>query len=75
MVVKANSKGQGILSLVVLSGIDELYDKLQGSKDYSPLDCTLVYHHSVLSDKVQMKVAFVTSMRTFEFKKIPFGLV
>ena len=52
-VVKTQSTTQGILSLVPFPKTDELYAMLNGSTDYSSLDCTAGSHHIALSPKTQ----------------------
>lgn len=73
-VKKAHSKAQGVLTLVPLPKIDELYARLLGSKVYSTIDCTSGYHHIGLSKSAQKKSAFVTPFGKFEYRKTPFGL-
>ncbi len=73
-VQKAHSKAQGVLSLVPLPKIDELYARLKGSSVYSTLDCMQGYHHIGLSEEAQRKSAFVTPLGKFEYHKTPFGL-
>ena len=73
-VVKPSSKAQGVLALVPLLKVIELYAMLNGSTVYSPLDCTSGYHDISLSPEVQKKCAFVTLISKFEFKKVPCGL-
>ena len=73
-VQKAHSKAKGILSLVPLPKIDEIYARLQGSGVYTTLDMRSGYHHLVLSKKSRPKSAFVTPLGKWEFKRCPFGL-
>ena len=73
-VQKAHSKAKGILSLVPLPQIDEIYARLQGSGVYTTLDMRSGYHHLVLSKKSRPKSAFVTPLGKWEFKRCPFGL-
>ena len=73
-VQKAHSKAKGILSLVPLPKIDEIYAHLQGSGVYTTLDMRSGYHHLVLSKKSRPKSAFVTPLGKWEFKRCPFGL-
>ena len=71
---KAFSKAKGILTLVPLPKIDELYARLKGSNIYSTFDMRSVYYHMVLSEKSRPKSAFVSSFGKWEFKRCPFGL-
>ena len=73
-VQKAYSKAKGVLSLVPLPKIDQIYARLIGSTIYSTLDLRSGYHHIALSDESQPKTAFVTPMGKFHFTKVPFGL-
>ena len=56
---KAHSKAKGILTLVPLPKIDEIYAKLEGSTIYSTLDMRSGYYHLELSPESQPKSAFV----------------
>ena len=67
-VQKAHSKAKGILSLVPLPKIDEIYTRLQGSGVYTTLDMRSGYHHLVLIKKSRSKFAFVTPLGKWEFK-------
>ena len=71
---KAFSKAKGILSLVPLPKIDEIYARLKGSNIYSTFDMRSGYYHMVLSEKSRPKSAFVSSFGKWEFKRCPFGL-
>ena len=71
---KAFSKAKGILTLVPLPKIDEIYAQLKASKIYSTLDMRSGYYHMVLSEKARLKMAFVSSYGKWEFKRHPFGL-
>ena len=73
-VKKAHSKAKGVLTLVPLPKIDEIYARLQGSGVYSTLDMRSGYHHLVLSKKARPKSAYVTPLEKWEFKRCPFGL-
>ena len=55
--------------------LNDLDATLQGSKVYSSSDCMSGYHHIAFSDEAQKKLAFVTPIGKFKFKKFPFGLV
>ena len=70
-VKKAFSKAKGILTLVPLPKIDEIYAQLKGSKIYSTFDMRSGYYHMVLSEKARMKTAFVSSYGKWEFKRCP----
>ena len=71
---KAFSKAKGILTLVPLPKIDEIYARLKGSNIYSTFDMRSGYYHMVLSEKSRPKSAFVSSFGKWEFKRCPFGL-
>ena len=73
-VKKAFSKAKGILTLVPLPKIDEIYARLKGSNIYSTFDMRSGYYHMVLSEKLRPKSAFVSSFGKWEFKRCPFGL-
>ena len=71
---KAFSKAKGILTLVPLPKIDEIYARLKGSNIYSTFDMRSGYYHMVLSEKSRPKSAFVSFFGKWEFKRCPFGL-
>ena len=71
---KAHSKAKGVLTLVPLPKIDEIYARLRGSIIYSALDMTSGYHHMELSKEARPKSAFVTPVDKYEFNRCPFGL-
>ena len=71
---KAFSKAKGVLTLVPLPKIYEIYAGLKGSKIYSTFDMRSGYCHMVLSEKSRLKMAFVSSYGKWEFKRCPFGL-
>ena len=73
-VKKAFSKAKGILTLVPLPKIDEIYARLKGSNIYSTFDMRSGYYHMVLSEKSRPKSAFISSFGKWEFKRCPFGL-
>ena len=73
-VKKAFSKAKGILTLVPLPKIDEIYARLKGSNIYSTFDMRSGYYHMVLSEKSRPKSAFVSSFGKWKFKRCPFGL-
>ena len=74
-VKKAFSKAKGVLTLVPLPKIDEIYARLKGSNIYSTFDMRSGYYHMVLSEESRPKSAFVSSFGKWEFKRCPFGLV
>ena len=73
-VKKAYSKAKGILTLVPLPKMDEIYARLKNSMIYSTFDMRSRYYHMVLSNKARPKSAFVSSFGKWEFKRCPFGL-
>ena len=73
-VKKAFSKAKGVLTLVPLPKIDEIYARLKGSNIYSTFDMRSGYYHMVLSEESRPKSAFVSSFGKWEFKRCPFGL-
>ena len=73
-VKKAFSKAKGILTLVPLPKIDEIYPRLQDSKIYSTFNMRSGYYHMVLSKKSRPKSAFVSAYGKWEFKRCSFGL-
>ena len=54
---KAHSKAKGIVTLVPLPKIDEIYAQLQGSKIFSALDMRSGYFHIELSEEAKPKTA------------------
>ena len=73
-VKKAFSKAKGVLTLVPLPKIDEIYAQRKGSKIYSTFDMRSEYYHMALSEKSRPKSAFVSSFGKWEFKRCPFRL-
>ena len=71
---KAFSKAKGVLTLVPLPKIDEIYAQLKGSKIYSTFDMRSGYYHMVPTKESRPKTAFVSSYGKWEFKRCPFGL-
>ena len=74
---KAHSKAKGILTLVPIPKIDEIYVKLEGSTIYSTFDMRSGYYHLELTPESQAKSAFVVGGPRggkWEFKRCPFGL-
>ena len=60
-VKKSFSKAKGILTLVPLPKIDEIYAQLKDSRIYSTSDRRSGYYHMVLSEKSRPKSTFVSS--------------
>ena len=73
-VKKAFSKGKGVLTLVPLPKIDEIFARLKGSKIYSTFDMRSGYYHMVLFEESRPKTAFVILFGKWEFNRCPFGL-
>ena len=76
-VTKAFSKAKGILTLVPIPKVDEIYAKLQGSQIYSAVDVRSGYYHIELTEDARPKSAFVISGPhggKWQFKRVPFGL-
>ena len=73
-VTKAHSKAKGVLTLVPLPKIDQIYARLRGSTIYSALDMTSGYHHMELSEEAKPKSAFVTTIDKYAFNRCPFGV-
>ena len=74
---KAHSKAKGIVTLVPLPKIDEIYAQLQGSKVFSALDIRSGYFHIELSEEAKPKTAFVPGGphgSKYQFNRCPFGL-
>ena len=67
-VKKAFSKAKGVLTLVPLPKIDEIYPRLKGFRIYSTFDMRSSYYH-------RPKTAFVSAYGKWEFKRCPSGLV
>ena len=69
------SKAKGVLTLVPLPKIDEIYAKLKGSFIFSTFDMRSGYHHVALSPESQSKLAFVIGgPHGGKFKVCPFSL-
>ena len=73
-VKKAFSKAKGVLTLVPLPKIDEIYARLKGSRIYSTFDMRSGYYLMPLSEKARPKTAFVSAYGKWKFKRCPFGL-
>ena len=76
-VEKAHTKAKGVLTLVPIPKIDEIYAKLEGSTVYSMFDMRSGYYHLELTAESQPKSAFIVGGPKggkWEFKRCPFGL-
>ena len=73
-VKKAFSKAKGVLTLVPLPKIDEIYTRLKDSKIYSTFNMRSGYYHMDLSEESTPKSALVSAYGKWEFKRCPFGL-
>ena len=74
---KAQSRAKGILTLVPIPKIDEIYAKLEGSMIYSTFDMCSGYYHLELTLESQSKSAFVVGGPRggkWKFQRCPFGL-
>ena len=71
---KAHSKAKGVLTLVPLPKIDEIYAQLKGSNIYSCCDARSGYHHMELLKRARPKSAFVTPTDKYEFTRCLFRL-
>ena len=74
---KAHSNAKGVLSLVPLPKIDEIYACLKGSKVFSTLDMRSGYHHVEMTEEARPKTAFTlpANLGKWEFLHCHFGLV
>ena len=67
--------GKGCISLIPLPKIDKLYAKLKGYRVFSSLDLRSGYYHIGLTETAKQKSAFVlSSLRKYQFNRVPFGL-
>ena len=73
-VQKVGSEAKGVLSLVPLPKIDELFGLLKGKTIFSTMDIRSGFHHLTLTPESQKKSAFVTPYGKYQFKRVPFGL-
>ena len=71
---KVNSDAKGVLTLVPLPKIDDLFAELNGATIFSSLDLRMGYHHIGLDKESQPKTAFVIKDGKWEFTRVPFGL-
>ena len=71
---KAQSKAKGVLTLLPLPKIDEIYTRLKGSTTYCSFDAWSGYHHMELSAKARPKSAFITPTDKYEFTRCLFRL-
>ena len=58
-VQKADSNAKGVISLIPLPKIDELFAKLKGAKVFSTIDLRQGYHHIALTKNSIPKTAFL----------------
>ena len=58
-VKKAHSNAKGVLSLVPLPKIDEIYTSLKGPRVFSTLDMHSGYHHVEMTEEARPKTAFM----------------
>ena len=70
-VKKAFSKARGVLTLVPLPKIDEIYARLKGSKIYSTFDMRSGYNHMVLSEEARPKQLLSLHMANGNLKDAP----
>ena len=75
-VKKAHSNAKGVLSLVPLPKIDEIYAKPKDSKVFFTLDMRSGYHHVEMTWEARSKTAFTlpANLGKWEFLRCPFGL-
>ena len=75
-VKKAHSNAKGVLSLVPLPKIDEIYAKLKDSKVFSTLDMRSGCHHVEMTREARPKTTFTlpANLGKWEFLRCPFGL-
>ena len=72
---KVHLRAKGVLTLVPLPKIDEIYAKLEGSIIYSTFDMRSGYYHLEPSQESQPKPVFVVGGPKggkWEFKRCPF---
>ena len=73
-VKKAFSKAKGVLMLVPLPKIDEIYARLKGSRVYSTFHMKSGYYYMALTGKARPKMALVSAYGKWELKRCPFGM-
>ena len=74
-VQKADSNNsKGVISLIPLPNIDELFGRLKGTKIFTTINLRQGYHHIALTEDLIQKTAFTTPFGKWEFVKCPFGL-
>ena len=73
-VTKVHSKVKGVMTLMSLPNIDEIYARLNGSHICFTFDMKSAYHHVASPKESQPKSAFVTSMGKCEFTCVLLGL-
>ena len=75
-VKKAHSNAKGVLSLVPLPKIDEIYACLKGFKVFSTLDMRSGYHHVEMTEEARPKTVFTlpANLGKWGFLHCPFGL-
>ena len=56
-----------------IPNIDEVLERLAGSKYYSALDAAAAYHTIPVEKKSRPLLAFITPMGLFQFTRMPFG--
>ena len=67
IVVQANSKAKGNLTLHPLSNIDQLYAQLKGARVFTTLNLRSGYYHIGLGKGSHDRMAFVTLFGKLEF--------
>ena len=65
---------KGVISLIPLPKIDELFGRLKRTKIFTAIDLRQGYHHIALTEDSIQKTAFTTTFVKWEFVKCPFGL-
>lgn len=73
-VKKVGTSSKGVLTLIPLPKIDELYGELNGATVFSSLDVRAGYHNIGLTAEARPKTAFVIPGGKWEFVRVPFGL-